>query len=435
MIGHALRAAVRTLGAIHRRTANHASHVVQPGESLGSIAARYTGDPETWVQLRDANGLTSASRPGERLVLPAGEQEIVAGSGRRHGAAYRQNALSLPSETVRDGTSTNWMPHRAPRPARRRPARTGRLHRDSAPSLRRGRPRQPAGRPRRRRHRSLTHTPSRPRSSSSTATSRSPAIERRSDCLSRRTPEPWSAGARCTRRRRPAGSSNARGRSARRAHSCVSRRSAKGRGSRKPGSSSLAAWMCTPRRFHRGTDRLRPKWRRRPERQRRGSARRSRSRRSPVALTPRPAPAPTAERSATRARTTPSASAGRTWVERTTSPESRCPVLVQAREVTLFRHHVGAPSNQFSALLLHDHDRTIFPASNWFTWISCASIRLPPLAVPVNVVLLTSKRVLSEPHAHVRRGSVDDAAVPVGVCLQEQENRVAAVVAPAHEIA
>ena len=64
--------AVHTLAAINRRTANHASHVVQPGESLGSIAARYTGDPEAWVQLRDANGLTGASRPGERLVLPAG---------------------------------------------------------------------------------------------------------------------------------------------------------------------------------------------------------------------------------------------------------------------------------------------------------------------------------------------------------------------------
>jgi len=64
--------AIRSLAEINRTTLNQLSHLVQPGESLASIAALYTGNPAAWTQLRDVNTLRESPRPGERLSLPVG---------------------------------------------------------------------------------------------------------------------------------------------------------------------------------------------------------------------------------------------------------------------------------------------------------------------------------------------------------------------------
>jgi CubicO group peptidase (beta-lactamase class C family) len=63
---------MRTLAVANRTVLNPMAHVVQIGETLESIALRYTGDPSSWVQLRDLNGLSGSPRPGAVLAIPAG---------------------------------------------------------------------------------------------------------------------------------------------------------------------------------------------------------------------------------------------------------------------------------------------------------------------------------------------------------------------------
>ncbi len=61
-------------------------HVVQPGETLWEIAARYLHDPHAWPLLFDANRALLAApdriRPGQRLVIPARGGERPAQAGR-----------------------------------------------------------------------------------------------------------------------------------------------------------------------------------------------------------------------------------------------------------------------------------------------------------------------------------------------------------------
>ena len=73
-----------TAGTAAGATGTYVTHVVQPGESLGQIAAEYGVDP---VALADANNITNGNliRVGQQLVIPGvTERQALEARGERH---------------------------------------------------------------------------------------------------------------------------------------------------------------------------------------------------------------------------------------------------------------------------------------------------------------------------------------------------------------
>lgn len=76
-------------GAAH--AAGERIYVVEPGDSLSAIAARWTGDPQRWEELyranRDQIKDPSLLYPGQRLVILERWPDAPA---RSHGASARE---------------------------------------------------------------------------------------------------------------------------------------------------------------------------------------------------------------------------------------------------------------------------------------------------------------------------------------------------------
>jgi len=83
------RARRRTTATLHTRSARRISRRCSWRDSASS----------TGFAMRDGDRPGLDDPPLRHPARLDGEQAVVAGSGRRHRAAYRQNALSLPSET------------------------------------------------------------------------------------------------------------------------------------------------------------------------------------------------------------------------------------------------------------------------------------------------------------------------------------------------